>query len=30
VRLHSASMAKNASNTPALLSRENRFHTAFQ
>jgi hypothetical protein len=30
VRLHSASMAKNASNTPALLSRENRFQTAFQ
>jgi hypothetical protein len=30
VRLHSASMAKNASNTPARLSRENRFHTEFQ
>jgi hypothetical protein len=30
VRLHSASMPKNASNTPALLSRENRFQTAFQ
>ena len=30
VRLHSASMAKKASNTPALLSRENRFQTAFQ
>jgi hypothetical protein len=29
VRLQSASRAKNASNTPAQLSRENRFQTLF-
>jgi hypothetical protein len=30
VSLHSASIWKNASNTPVRLRRQNRFHTLFQ